>query len=35
MILETLTSFDSVFGDIAKSTIDSAIDFDDTSDLSH
>ena len=28
--LETLTSIDSVFRDIAGSTIDSAIDFDDT-----
>ena len=28
MILETFTSFDSVFRDIARSTIDSAIDFD-------
>ena len=33
MILETLTSFDSVFRDIAGSTIDSAIDFGDTSEF--
>ena len=33
MILETLTSFDSVFRDIARSTIDSAIDFGDTSEF--
>ena len=35
MILETLTSFDSVFRDIGRSIIDSAIDFDDTSGLNH
>ena len=33
MILETLTSFDSVFRDITRSTIDSAIDFGDTSEF--
>ena len=32
-ILETLTSFDSVSRDIARSTIDSAIDFNDTSEF--
>ena len=32
-ILETLTSSDSVFRDIARSTIDSAIDFGDTSEF--
>ena len=32
-MLETLTSFDSVFRDTARSTIDSAIDFDDTSEV--
>ena len=32
-ILETLTSFDSVFGDIARSTIYSAINFNDTSEF--
>ena len=34
MILETLTLFDSIFREIARSTtIDSAIDFDDTSEF--
>ena len=32
-ILETLTSFDSVFWDTARSTIGSAIEFDDTSEF--
>ena len=32
-ILEILSSFDSVFRDIVRSTIDSAIDFDDTSEF--